>query len=281
MKKTFERFPLGMLIASVIAALAFTAFRIFLTLTVLVPRYGVYDSDSILPTIYHSALAVAVVVFAILAIVKSPKREPDYTHKVTDFTVFATCACGFLLAFEVVFTIYKILTTNTEPSTFDIVEICFAVPAIIYFIGIITSHGKKSAALMLTSLFPTAWCAVCLIRIYFDVSVLQTSPNKILGEIALLATMFYFLSEARVQLGKHSSRLHIAAASIAPILLLSSAVPNLLFSRLLSIGLSDDFMRYAIDAVFALFMWARLGAYARASNEDAPAAAEDTKTEEI
>lgn len=268
MKKTFERFPLGMLIASIAASFVFVALRIFLTLTLLVPRYGVYDADSILPTIYHGALAVAVVVFAIIAIIRSPKREPDYSHKITDFTVFTSCACGFLLAFEVAFTIYKILTAKTEPSTFDIVEICFAVPALIYFIGLITSHGRKSAALMLTSLFPTAWCAVCLIRIYFDVSVLQTSPNKILGEIALLSAMFYFLSESRVQLGKHSSKLHIAAASIAPILLLSSAVPNLLFSRLLSIGLSDDFMRYAIDAVFALFMWSRLGAYAKLSDDE-------------
>ena len=157
----------------------------------------------------------------------------------------------------------KLFMSNEAPLVFSIIEICFAIPAIIYFFGLVRSQPKRSGALALASLFPIAWCAICLIRVYFDNTALQVSPNKIISELAFLSAMIYFLSEARAQLGTIKHRLYLASSVIAPVLLTTSAVPNLLCAKELSISASDNYMRYAVCLVFALFIWARLFAYAK------------------
>ncbi len=255
-----------MLIASVILTVISVAVRIVLTLTVTETKYGVYEHGSIFPTVYHFALLGAIAAIVIFAILKAPSRDADFSFPQTSFSIFTSCVCAFLLICEVALTLYYSLTSNIELTKFDILEMCFAVPAAVYFLGLLRTHAKRSVPLMLTSFFPIAWCAVCLIRIYFDTTILQVSPNKIFGEIALLAAMIYFLSESRTQIGTLSHKLYLACAGAAPILLFTSALPNLFFSSRLSVGASDNFMRYAIDAAFALFIWARLAAYAFASD---------------
>ncbi len=255
--------PIVFFFLSIGMAVIAAALRCVLTLTALDAHYGVYESGSALTVIFHIILAASVIIISVAATLKAPKRDAKYLIPRSDFTVFTSCAAAFLLAFELFISLYNTLTSNTEPAIFDILEMCFSVPAIVFFLALALTTKSRTAALALTSLFPTAWCATCLIRIYFDNSVLMTSPNKILGELALLAAMLYFLVEARNQLGMTSHRFYLAAASAAPILLFTSAVPNLLFSDKLSIGTSDSYMRYAIEAVFALFIWARLAAYAK------------------
>lgn len=263
MKKSFEKVPLLMLLASLILAITSAAVRSYLTLTALDARYGVYEHGNILPDVYHILLAVALLALVIIAFVKAPKRAPDYTRPHSDLTIFASCICAFMLIADVFMALYYIVVNRTPLTTFDILELCFSVPAVLYFLGLVRSQTKRSTALALTSLFPTAWCAVCLIRIYFDNSVLQVSPNKIMGELALLSAMIYLLSESRAQLGTMKHKLYLAAATAAPVLLFTSAVPNLLFPNQISIGESDDFIRYAIEVALALFIWARLFAYAK------------------
>ncbi len=266
MKKKFDSIPLAMLIASLILTLISVAVRTLLTLTATETKYGVYEHGNIWPTIYHFALLGALAAIVIFAILKAPKRDASFSFPQTSFSVFTSCVCAFLLICEVALTLYSSLTSNIELTKFDILEMCFAVPSAIYFLGLVRTHAKRSVPLMLTSFFPIAWCAVCLIRIYFDTTILQVSPNKIFGEIALLAAMIYFLSESRTQIGTLSHKLYLASATAAPVLLLTSAIPNLFFSSRLSVGASDNFMRYAIDAAFALFIWARLAAYTAANN---------------
>lgn len=263
MKKTYEKIPLTILIVSAVLAAVSVITRSVLTLTALDTEYGVYAHGNIAPIVYHIALVLALAGLAVYALLKAPDRTPDYITPSTDFTVFASCACAFLMLAELFLSLYYIVVNNTSASTFDILELCFSAPAILYFLGLVRSQDKRSTLMMLTSFFPTAWCAVCLIRIYFDTTILQTSPNKIVGEVALLAAMLYFLSESRSQLGIVNHKVYLAVAAVAPVLLLTSAVPNLLFADRLSIGISDNFMRYAIDAVFALFIYARLASYAR------------------
>ncbi len=268
MKKRFEKTSLTVLLASLAAALVSTGVRSALTLTVLDARYGVYEKGNVLPTLYHSLLALALIALAVFAALKAPKRAPDHTSPHSDLVVFASCVCAFMLIANAGVTIYNIVANSTLPSTFDILELCFSPFAIIYFFGLVRRDQKKSAPLALMSMLVIAWCAVCLVRIYFDNSLLQVSPNKILGEVALLSAMIYFLSEARTQLGVVKHRLYLASALVAPVLLTSASVPNLLFSRELSIGTSDSYMRYAVCFALAIFIWARLYAYTKIDNTD-------------
>ncbi len=263
MKKKFEKTPLAMLIASLATALVSTAVRSALTLTVLDTRYGVYEQGNVLPTLYHSLLALTLIALAVFAVLKAPKRAPDHTSPHSDLVVFASCVCAFMLIANAGVAIYNIVANHAAPTTFDVLELCFSPFAIVYFLGLVRSQSKQSAPLALTSMLMIAWCAVCLIRIYFDNSLLQVSPNKIMNEVALLSAMIYFLSEARTQLGIVKHRLYLASALTAPVLLTSVSVPNLLFSRELSIGASDNYMHYAVCLALAIFIWARLWAYAK------------------
>ncbi len=264
--KRYETTPIIFLAVSVICALCFAAVRCILSAFFLDARYGVYYHGSVLPNLFHIILAVACAAIAVAAFIKAMPRTGDYTFPHTDFTAFAAFASALLLMFDLLTSLYGVFFKNIEPSKFDIVEMCFCVPAIIYFFALTLKKQKYALPTAITSFFPTAWCAVCLIRIYFDNSILMTSPNKIIGQVALLAAMVYFLGESRIQLGIISHRLYLITASVAPILLLTSAIPNLLFSHKLAIGASDNTLRYAIEAAFALFMWARLLAYSRNPN---------------
>ena len=160
------------------------------------------------------------------------------------------------------------------PITFDTLELVFCIPAIIFFASFLFNMKKPTARAFL-SFFPIAWCATCLIRIYFDTTALNTSPNKIIGEIALLSAMLYFLTESRFLIGIVSHRFYLAIATVAPILLITSAIPNIFLSNMLSISNSDEFIRYAVDLAFAVFIWLRLASYV--CDKRAPSEGDPTK----
>ncbi len=285
MKEKFNFQSLTVLITSIALAIISVVARSFITLTVLDTTYGVYEHGNVLPTVYHAILAFALITLVIFAVLKTPKRSPKYIHPQSSLTTFASCVCAFMLiantlvsAYDAIYYIVenytilsgydklKLFMTNEASLVFSIIEVCFAIPAIIYFIGLAGSQTKRTGTLALTSLSPIAWCAVCLIRVYFDNSALQVSPNKIMSELAFMVAMIYFLSEARTQLGTVNHKVYLVTASIAPVLLTTSAIPNILFAKELSISVSDSSMRYAICAVFALFIWARLFAYVKSDD---------------
>lgn len=243
--------------------------RCILTLTVLESEYGVYQRGNSAPIVYHIILALVCIAFAVLSFVKSPGNTGNFRIPYSDFTVFTSFAAAFLLVLRIGLLSYNIIIIGTEHSVFDIFEIVFSVPAIVYFIML--PMKKPSASLAAASFAPIAWCAVNLIRIYFDNSQLMTSPNKTLNEIALLFAMLYFLNESRNLIGTFSKRFFLASAFVASVMLLTAAIPNLFLADLLSIGESDNFMTYAVCAVFGLFILGRLFAYAKGNtNKNEP-----------
>lgn len=266
MKKTITS-PLILLAASLGTALLSVIVRVYLTLTQLDVKYGVYAGDSILPTVFHITLAAVLILLAIVAFFVAPKRSEKYTCPNSNSNVFISSTVAFMLLADLLFSLYYILASEEKPSTFDILEILFCIPAAIFFLTFLLNKAKNSALRIFFSFFPTAWCTVCLIRVYFDTTALNTSPNKTLCEIALLAAMLYFLNESRSLLGIFSHRFYLAAATVAPVLLFSSSIPNLLFPTKLFISESDSFLRYTINAAFALFIWIRYAAYVKSPKE--------------
>ena len=282
MKEKFNFQLFSAFIVSVVLAIISAVVRSVLTVTALDTAYGVYEHGNALPTVYHIILAISLLVLVAFALIKAPRRSPEYIRSQCQLTAFTSCVCAFMLtastlinAYNAVYYIvenYSFLMqyekantfmSNEAPLIFSIIEICFAIPSIVYFLELAFSQAKRAPLLALTSFAPIAWCALCLVRIYFDSTALMVSPNKIISELTLLATMIYFLSEVRFHIGTASHKVYLASALTAPILLITSAVPNLLFAKELSISQTDNSMVYAIYLVFALFIWARLFAYAK------------------
>lgn len=250
-----------LLIASAVCALLSAVARSVLTLTLLDVSYGIYAHGSIAPTVYHIMLAAVCIALVGYAVIFTKENKKEYNARSNTFTLFASFACAFILAAELAVGLVNIATGATNADKFSIIEMCFSVPAIVYFVFIALKPEKRSTAAAFTSFFPTAWCAICLIRIYFDSSLLMTSPENILSQMALLAAMLFFLSESRMQVSNFKDKFFLAAASAAPVLLITHAVPDLLFADKLLIGESGSILRCAAEAALALFMYARLVSY--------------------
>ncbi len=264
--KRFEKKPFVFLAASIGCAAIFAIFRMILTNMYLEPMYGVYTHGAVIPDIFHAVLAIIIVAFGVTAYSTNISRDGEYNIPKSDFSLFTSFSAALILTFDLflsLYNIYKTAISEASPSALDILEICFLLPAIFYFFGLTRGNSGRTLALILTSYFPTAWCAVSLIKVYFDNTVLMTSPNKIINEVALLSAMVYFLGESRIQLSAISHRLYLFTASAAPVLLTVSALPNLFMADKISLGKSDSTILYVTEIVFALFMWSRLAAYAK------------------
>lgn len=254
-----------LLISAVSAVVAVTA-RIILTLTLLDADYGVYRHGSIAPTFFHIILALICGGLILFSTLKAPKLPADHSISTDSFTVFASFAAAMLLCARILSLLWTEINYHAL-SRFDYLEIVFAFASVIYFIGLALKKKERSPVLAVASVFPTCWCIVCLVGLYFDTGILMTSPNKILGLVSLLAAMIYFLCEIRFQTANVSHRLYLAAASVCPLLLLTSALPNVICFNRLAVGSSDDLLRYATEVSLGLFVYARLFAYVRSLKE--------------
>ena len=251
--------PIMLLFCAVlILSLLSVGIRILLTMNYLDAHYGVYRSGEILPTVYHIALFAIVIAVVAAAILISKRGSFDAPPPVGDFTIFTSCISAFMLAASTLLSLYYILIRRQPASIYDWLMIIASIPAVIFFLSLIKTKLNSRAALTLTSFFPIVWCAVLLIRVYFDTSLLITNPHKTLHQLALLAAMVYFLNESRFLLSKNNRPLFLAASATAPILLLSSALPALILPDLLLIGSSDSFIDYAVECALAVFILSRL-----------------------
>ena len=254
-------------IASVCSAAAATAARTILTFTLLDANYGVYRHGSILPNIFHIILAAVCIALALMGIFKAPNLSKEHSVPLNTLTAFASFASALLIAARAA----EILWFGAASLTLgkiEITEAVFAIISALYFIALPIKGGKRSVGLAFASFGPIGWCTVSLIGLYFDKTVLMTSPNKVLGLVSLLSAMLYFLCETRLMTENLSHRYFLAAASAAPVLLITSALPNVVCYGLLSIGSWDDLIRYAAETVLGLFILARLYAYSRSVQSD-------------
>ncbi len=266
MKQT-KRIPMLLIILSAAASLLFTASRTVLSLVFLDAEYGVYEHGAILPQIFSGVLLAVTILLGIFSLLHAPKRQADFKIPVNDATIFICCLCAFLLAADAILTIYNIATSGA-PSIFEIIELVAAVPAVLFFFGTIKKDAKP-IPLTFASFFPIAWCSICLIRVYFDNTLLHTSPIKIFSELAFLAAMVYFLMESRILLQIVKCKIHFAVSLIAPIFLLTSSVPNIILADKMMRAESDSYIRTILIAVFALFIYVRTVMYVLAPDKTA------------
>jgi len=244
---------------SLFCAISMTVVRISLTIKKLDVSYGVYRQGEFTPTFYHIMLALISVALIVNGILTAKWSKTAVTvPKIGDFSIFSSCISGFMLIASTVLSLYNILVSGDKPSLLQAFMLIFSIPAAVFFFALTKSKVRSRNLMTVLSFFPTAWCAAYLIIVYFDASVLYISPNRILHHMALLSIMVYFLAESRYLLDDAKPWLFCAAGSVAPMLILVSAVPNMILPSYLSIADSDSFICYAAEAVMALFILSRL-----------------------
>ncbi len=236
--------------------------RAILTLTMLDEKYGVYEHGAILPTVFHIFLALGCAALAIFGLRLAKDYKAPKPPKVTPMTVFTAVLTALLIAADAILSLFSMLSSGAALDVKSLLPLIVAIPAVIYLLSF-AKETKNRTALALLSLFPIICIAIAMIEVYFDMTTLNTSPNKILAELSSLAAMAALLTEPRCLLEKPAGRLLLGAAPVAVVLLTTSAVPNLLFPGRLAIGATDSFLSYAIQLGFALFLLARLYSFAK------------------
>lgn len=268
-----------LLAGSVGAAVISAAIRILLTLTRFDAYYGVYEHGAVLPTVYHIFLLLLLAGLCVGGVLFPPKREPDEALPLRDSAVFLSILTGFMMAANALLSLLYIARGMT-PALLDILSIAFAVLSVLFFLCL-TRTGMKPAVLAILSIAPIGWCSVSLIRIYFDNSVMHSSPVKTFSELAMLAAMIALLAESRAHLGILPSRFFAAASLAAPVLLITHAVPAMILPGSLLNASTDSYLHVIIEVSLALFFWARFAGILRPAPANADADAPGDSQENI
>ncbi len=267
--KKYNRFSLTLFFISICAAVLSVAARIFLTNNLLeTDKHGVYMRGSMLPTVYHILLALFIAALVLASIIIGRKNASSALITTTNLTVFTACVSAFLTAVYLFLFIWGVARSDTSTKITDVLAIASVVPTVIFFFLIAFQKRERTSALAIASLFPAVWSAIETMRLYFNTELLMNNPDKILGEFALIASMLFFLFEARNQIGIPLKGLYQAAAVTAPILLLTASIPNLICVDKLSDGSSISTIRYMAYVAISLFIYSRALAYAVTPSEE-------------
>lgn len=254
-------------VCATVAAILSVVIRVLLSISSLDADYGVYKRGAVLPTVYHILLAVVCAAFIvppfIRMILKKDASGALIDPKKGDLTVFTSCVSAFLIAAVLLTKLYDVIVGQQALDRYGILTIVFGIPSIIFFLAILKSGIGHTPGLAFLSLFPIAFMATDLINVYFDKTLLITSPGRTLHELALLSGMLYFLNESRFLLEKPSAPLFYAFAPTAPVMMLTASVPELILPGTLLIGNSDSYILRAAEAAVALFILARLWSAAK------------------
>lgn len=272
----------GFVLLTLAGALISAGARICAVLLCLDTGYGVYERGSILPTVTHILTFAICAALAVYGFIKAKNYPRPAAPNVGSPTVFTSCVLSFLLAAQTLLSLYNIVIAGASPDKFTVLKIVFSIPSVIFFLSLIKTDVKQTPALAFMSFFPTAWFAVELIEVYFDKSLLITSPAKTFHELALLSVMLYLLCESRFVLSRSDGRLFFVTSGIAPVVILTSALPSLILPDRLLIGSSDSFLICAIECAAALFILTRSWAFAKEPTllpEPAEAPAPETPAE--
>lgn len=254
-------------ICATAAALVSVVIRLLLSMSSLDVSYGVYKRGTVLPTVYHILLALICAAFIIPPVIsKLLKKDASATlvdPKKGDLTIFTSCVSAFLIAAVLLTKLYDVLVGHQSIDKYGVFTIVFGIPSIIFFLALLKNGVGHTPLLAFLSLFPTAFMATDLINVYFDKTLLITSPGRTIHELALLSGMLYFLNESRFLLEKPSAPLFYAFAPVASVMMLSASVPELILPGTLLIGDSDSYILRAAEAAIALFILARLWSAAK------------------
>lgn len=258
-KKNLTGFFLFVLIAAVVSAGA----RCAMTLLYLDESYGVYQAGIIFPTLTHILTFVLCAAAAVIGLLLSKDLPCPVMPEPGSGVVFASSVTAFLIAASSLYTVYNIITGVLTAEKLTIAKLIVSVPAIIFFLALMRPQTRKSPVFAFMSFFPTVWFALAIVEVYFDRTLLITSPAKTFRQLAILSIMLFLLNESRAIIGRQNGILYLVTSGVAPIIVITSSLPALIFSEKLMIGQSDDFLCYAVELAAAVFILARGFSFAK------------------
>ena len=251
--------------SAIIISVLFSFLRVVITFLYTEENFGVYVTNSIIPTLFDYTVTAAIIFFAIFPYIFRKSFERKITPEHTSFSKYV----GFTLGFIFMFFSFAVLFLAIKGRETPVYEIILAVSAVfssVYYLSKCMSQSSGSGAKALLSMAPIIFTVTALIEVYFDMDILITSPNRSYHQTALLAFALFLLAETRLELGYENTINFAPCADISAILLSVSSIPNLICYQILNCGHTDRPLIYAIELVAAFYCVSRLISFSKAKN---------------
>ena len=229
-----------------------TVFRVIVALFFTESKLGVYIRGSAIPLFADMILAISILTLIAIPCISKKQFTPREVPGTTKLAVFSTATLGFMFLAFAVLSLLSMVSVNR----FDTAEILLTVTSVfaaVYYLSKIFAQRCREESNAILSMVPIIWALVALIDVYFDMSVLITSPNRAIHQLALLAYSVFVLAETRMALKLENTLLYAPAAAISSILLASASLPNLLCPHIMMLGESDRPIIYAVELAAAFY----------------------------
>lgn len=250
---------------NVLSPVLFVALSLALTALLIVLRFvnllcffdydiGYYQRGAALPIIMNALLVLSVLFFAVASIfiTRAPKSLCGYEKN--SFTIIGSSLCALtFLALGINFSLFSIALPSHIQLNAKIISLyaVFSMLAALYFISNIVNFIGKYRALFA---IPLIINAVSILAIsYFDITIQMNSPQKLLLHVACLASMFFFITEARCIFEDMRKKLYIFWLCTGIFFSGVYSVPSLIYFAIN--GISDYTFITFIITFFAVFVY--------------------------
>ncbi len=140
-----------------------------------------------------------------------------------------------------------------------------------------TKPPRKLAGFL--SFFPVLFCAAFLISIYFDSGCALNNPIRVMTQVSLCFTLFFFAEESRMLVSKPLPRLTFMAGTMMILTGTASALPIITLSFILHQPMNLYSLYGALQIGFIAYAVTRLNTLLRAPAAPADTAADEEKAE--
>lgn len=274
MKTPTKKLILGYTAFSAAAGLLLAILRTVISLSYLEPGIEMYAHGTVLPTVLHLAIvlcAIAVCTAGLRPLHDNPAAQTD--APISQFTLFSSMFCGFLLFAYDLFLVYETASSNWaaigpligRPQTaavtmasavFTLCLMLFAIPAAICFLK--TAQGKIKPSHPFFETMVVVWLVMFALHAYFDASIAFNSPTKILRILTLLTLALYAICETRRSLDIAIPRVYFPVAFLAVLLGLTHALSDAVLLGAGKIALAEGYLGIAVELAYVLYIIARL-----------------------
>ena len=274
MKTLTKKHILGYTAFSAAAGLLLAVLRTVISLGSLEPGIEMYMQGTPLPTILHIVIvlcAIAVCTAGLQKLCDNPAADKD--APISQFTLFASMFCGFLLFAYDFFLIYDVGSANWDaigpligrPQTaavtmasavFTLCLMLFAIPAAISFLK--TARGNLKPSQPFFETMVVVWLIMFALHAYFDASIAFNSPIKIMRILTMLALTLFAICEVRRSLDIVTSRLYFPIAFLAVLLGLTHGISDAVLLGAGKIVLAEGYLGIAVELSYVLYILSRL-----------------------
>ncbi len=178
---------------------------------------------------------------------------------------FSAAVCGFTVITLVIVTAYYTYfapagdrLTDVNPTVALLVKL-FALGCAVYFLLLAAwmPLGEKKALALFLSLFPVLFCAFRILNDFIDHSTMPLAGHGGYRILAVIATMLFFLQEAKFRAGKGGAAWYFIIGHLAVILLAAYNVP-LLWEFVRGETTLTEVLYAMLSVAFIIYIFTRL-----------------------